>query len=72
MTVSVALSPAYVLKFDVCGGFAEVLANAPLLTPLVYQFSKSSHGPWKTLGVGKTVDNGSCAAEADRQVTQLV
>jgi hypothetical protein len=55
-----SLSPAHILSFDACGGIGQVLANSPLLAPVEYQYSKSPHGPWKTLGTGKADDSGSC------------
>lgn len=46
------LSATRVLRFATCAGIPEPLANAPLVGPLEYQYSRTQHGPWRTLGPG--------------------
>ena len=54
------ISPARVLQLNACGGIPEPLADALLTGPLDYQYSRTPHGPWKTLGAGKPDANGPC------------
>jgi hypothetical protein len=54
------ISADRVLRFDTCAGIPEPLANSPLVGPLDYQYSRTAHGPWKTLGAGTPDDNGAC------------
>jgi hypothetical protein len=54
------LSADRVLRFFACAGIGEPLANAPLAGPLDYQYSRTPHGPWKTLGTGQVNYNGAC------------
>jgi len=53
------LSADHMLKFSACGGIPEPLADSALVGPLDYQYSRTAHGPWKTLGKG-TRANVSC------------
>jgi hypothetical protein len=54
------ISPDRVLRFSACGGIPDPEADGALVGPLDYQFSRTPHGPWKTLGVGKGSYNGPC------------
>jgi hypothetical protein len=54
------LSADRVLQFSACGGIPEPLANSGLIGPLDYQYSRTPHGPWKTLGTGTAEINGPC------------
>jgi hypothetical protein len=49
-----------VLVFSACGGIGEPLQDVPLTGPLDYQYSRTPHGPWKTLGTGKLNLTGPC------------
>jgi len=51
------LTASRVLQFFACGGIPEPLADSLLVGPLHYQYSRTSHGPWKTLGTGKPDNN---------------
>jgi hypothetical protein len=57
------LSTDRVLRFFACGGIGEELANGALLGPLDYQYSRTAHGPWKTIGTGKPEFQGPCSAQ---------
>jgi hypothetical protein len=54
------ISADRVLRFSACGGIPEPLADNPLFGPLDYQYSRTPHGPWKTLGTGTPDYNGPC------------
>jgi hypothetical protein len=54
------ISPDRVLRFSACGGIPDPEADSALVGPLDYQFSRTPHGPWKTLGVGKGGYNDPC------------
>jgi hypothetical protein len=52
-----------VLQFSACGGIPEPLADNLLDGPLDYQYSRTPHGPWKTLGAGEIDPADSCQPE---------
>jgi hypothetical protein len=54
------ISADRVLRFFACGGIPEPLADSALFGPLDYQYSRTSHRPWKTLGAGKPDYDGPC------------
>ncbi len=58
-----AISADRVMRFYACGGISEPLADGYLEGPLDFQYSRTRHGPWKTLGTGKTVADGQCFGE---------
>jgi hypothetical protein len=56
-----SISADRVLRFFACGGIPEPLLDSPLEGPLDYQYSRTPHGPWKTLGTGKlNLLKGAC------------
>jgi hypothetical protein len=59
------LSADRVLQFSACGGIVGPPADATLLGPLEYQYSRTRQGPWKTLGTGKNDANGPCFEDED-------
>ncbi len=59
------LSAGRVLRFLTCAGFPYPLAEEPLSGPLAYQYSRTAHGPWKTLGASTPDNTGPCATQSD-------
>jgi hypothetical protein len=52
-----------VLRLFACGGMPAELSDGLLLGPLDYQYSRTPHGPWKTLGTGQLDITGPCQSE---------
>ena len=59
------LSADRVLQFSACGGIPGPPADATLVGPMEYQYSRTRQGPWKTLGSGKDDANGPCFEDED-------